>query len=278
MRIADEVNMLAATKYHGRHYKGPYNSETASKCSKAAPEDNASVLLDLSEDALSKADTEKGSKTGDKEHRLAYVLDEFAKKRAEKEENKGSGDLDDPTARLTKRLVASKTRDEVLTIMSEAYKALGEALKAAGSGDEEAIEVVRRLQKLIKRVSRKMKDLDGEANMSRKEERAKKQELEQLAMRHKMELERRIAERKKREKKYLEDPDAQDEEEQVKISFGSMSKEELEALMRQMMPAVMSELDSDADMSGMGDFSDAQFCAGSLPGDISSAETGEGSD
>lgn len=205
------------------------------------------------------------------------LLKAFADSAEAAADKKGQqGGVDDPTARLTKRLVAAKVRDEVLSVMSEAYKAIGEALKAAAGGDDEAMEVVRRLNKLVRRVNRKLKDLDNEAELGRKAERARKKELEQLARQHELELKRRMAERKKREREYLDDPDAQDKDEtaeQFQISFGAMSKEQLEAMIRQLMPAALSVVNNgNVDLSGIGMAAGADVMAG---GEVEAAEGGE---
>ena len=152
------------------------------------------VLLELSFDALNKdtlsktfsADTSKAGAAG-----------------------KGNG-LIDNSGKLTKLLVSAKSKGEVQNILSRAYENLGEAIKAAASGDSDAMEVVRRLNKLIRRANRKFRDLTKESEVRDKQKRAEKKELEMLAQQLKDELKRKIAERKQRERRYLRDADPKD--------------------------------------------------------------------
>ena len=173
--------------------KSPQENNTASRNTAGASQDEEpAVLLDLSA-------FKKSEKTDETNLKFA----------ADKTES-GSGNLDDASGRLTRRLVAAKTREEVHSILSEAYKNLGDALSAAAGGDDEALEIVRRLNKLIRRANRKVGDLTKEDDIRRREKSAKKKELEQLAEQLKQELKRKIAERKRREKKYLKDADKKD--------------------------------------------------------------------
>ena len=126
-------------------------------------------------------------------------------KASKPQDKKGSG-INDSSGRLTKMLVSAKSKAEVQAVLSQAYHDLGEALKSATGGDQKAMDVVRRLHKLIRRANRKFKDLTKEEEISRKQKKAKKDELEQLAKQLEEELKRKIAMRKQREKKYLNDP------------------------------------------------------------------------
>ena len=154
------------------------------------------VFLDLSFDALNNMDS------------LSKTFG-ASNSNSENAVNKGNG-LIDQSGRLTKMLVAAKSKGEVQNIMSRAYENLGEAIKAAASGDSDAMEVVRRLNKLIRRANRKFRDLTKESEVRDKQKRAEKKELEQLAQQLKEELKRKIAERKQREKKYLRDADSKE--------------------------------------------------------------------
>ena len=152
----------------------------------------------------------------------------FSAVRDKAETDKTAGGLDDASGRLTKRLVAAQSKEEVQTILAEAYKNLGEALKAAAGGDEEAIKVIKRLNKLIRRATRKVRDLDKENDLRQKTKKAEKEQLELLAKQLKDELKRRIEERKKREKNYLRDADKKDDDDRPPV-IGRPSIAALEA-------------------------------------------------
>ena len=121
-----------------------------------------------------------------------------------KQDSKGSG-VDDHSGRLTKMLVAARSPEEVQAVLSQAYKNLGDALKAAAGGDEDAMAVVKRLHKLIRRANRKTRDLMKEGATRKKQKNAEREKLEQLSKQLELELKIKIAERKQREKKYLLD-------------------------------------------------------------------------
>ena len=121
-----------------------------------------------------------------------------------KQDSKGSG-VDDHSGRLTKMLVAAKSKEEVQAVLSQAYKNLGDALKAAAGGDKEAMAVVKRLHKLIRRANRKTRDLMKEDATRKKQKNAEKEKLEQLSKQLEIELKIKLAERKQREKRYLLD-------------------------------------------------------------------------
>ena len=125
--------------------------------------------------------------------------------RPEKKTSKKSSGVDDHSGRLTRMLVSAKSREEVHAVLSEAYKNLGEAIQAAAGGDKDAAEIVRRLNKLIRRANRKIRDLSKESDIKQREKRAERQKHEQLEKLLERELKQKLAERKKREKQYLRD-------------------------------------------------------------------------
>ena len=186
MRLTDDI--YASTIRYYKQYLTPSGEQTAPESTESHTDEPA-VLLDLSFGMRQKE--EKGT-----------YLD---KVRAEKNKNNQNNDLQDHSGRLTKRLVAAKSKEEVHSILADAYKNLGDALKAAAGGDEKALEIVKRINKLIRRANRKVRDLSKEDELRRKEKSAKKKELEQLAKQLELELKQKIEERKKRERKYLKD-------------------------------------------------------------------------
>ena len=189
MRLCDELRMNPSWGF-GQDSKFPNQKSIPPGVESLLEE--SSVILELSIDALRKDADSKAFGTGFN--------------RTEPKENKSSG-IDDPSGRLTRMLVSAKSSEEIYTILSQAYKSLGEALTASASGDEKAMEVVRRLNKLIRRATRKLRDFSKENDMRLEQKRAEKKRLELLAKQLEEELKRKIAERKKREKKYLIDAD-----------------------------------------------------------------------
>jgi len=127
-------------------------------------------------------------------------------------QNENNSGVDDPTRKLTRRLVAASNINQVHTVLSEAYKAMGEVIQAMAHGDENATNILRRLNKLIRRATRKVRDLNNEDQLKVKEARAREKEIQELARQIEMELKRKYKERKQREKKYLQDKDHDDNE------------------------------------------------------------------
>ena len=130
----------------------------------------------------------------------------FIRSIREKDDNKTDGNgVDDPTRRLTRRLVAAKSVNEVYAVISEAYKSMGDILQAAAAGDKDAANILKKVKKLLSRATRKIRDLGKEEDLRRKERRAKQKEIEHLARQLEQELKRTLEKRKQREKKYLRD-------------------------------------------------------------------------
>ena len=123
-----------------------------------------------------------------------------------KAEEQNDGNPRDETQRLTRALVAAKTRMEVQNVLSEVFKCLLPWQMAAAKGDEKAAAVVRKLNKLISRSNRKMRDLNKEDSLRMQKERAEKKEQKHLEEKVRIELKRAEQERKQREKKYLHEP------------------------------------------------------------------------
>jgi hypothetical protein len=114
----------------------------------------------------------------------------------------------DISGSLTSRLVAAQHQDSVRLVISEAYKSLGEWMKIAMGGGKEAekaFAVIKRLNKVIRRASRKIADLNKEDVVRSKQKRAERKNEEPEARRLKAELRRRLGERKQRETRYLAD-------------------------------------------------------------------------
>ena len=197
MRLTDDIYASAAGHY--KSYMTPAKSKTATSGA-ADPDEEPAVLLDL---------TSAARKKDEKNDSLSSI-------RAGKNAETKSSDVQDHSGRLTKRLVAAKSREEVQAILSEAYKNMGEVLRAAAGGDEKALEILKRLNKLIRRANRKVRDLTKEDELRRKEKKAKKDELEQLAKQLELELKQKQSERKKRERKYLRDVYPQSEKQRNK--------------------------------------------------------------
>ena len=147
------------------------------------------VILELSFESLSKSSKDK-----------ANGVDNTTSK-----QNKQLNEVNDQSGRLTKMLITAKSKEQVQAVLSQAYNNLGDALKAAAAGDKDAMDIVKRLNKLIRRAYRKTRDLMKEDDVRKKHKRAEKEKLEQLSRQLEIELRVKMAERKQREKKYLID-------------------------------------------------------------------------
>ena len=127
--------------------------------------------------------------------------------RADKQPQYGTGPSD-ISGSLTSRLVSAQHQDSVRLVISEAYKSLGEWMKIAmggGKAAEKAFAVIKRLNKVIRRATRKVADLNKEDIVRGKQKRAERKDEELEARRLKAELRRRMGERKQRENRYLAD-------------------------------------------------------------------------
>ncbi len=120
----------------------------------------------------------------------------------------GSSKPTDSSGALNKRLVAALSQMEVQQVISSASKDLISLRVAAAmcsdKDDAQAIKaIVRKLEKIVTRGQRKIRDLTQEEGMQQKEIQARQRKEEQRADEIKKELREYIRERKRREKKYL---------------------------------------------------------------------------
>lgn len=117
--------------------------------------------------------------------------------------------VQDKTFQLTRRLVSAVSQFAVQQVQADAYKELTSLLMIAatskGKEAEAARAVVKKLQKLIGRASRKMKELGEEENLAANKRRAEKRKQERLAEEIKAELKRARIKRRIRERGYLRD-------------------------------------------------------------------------
>ena len=135
---------------------------------------------------------------------VAAILERSRKDAEDAVKSKASGPTDH-SGRLTRQLVAAQFQSEVYSIITEAHKNLADWLRAAAGGDGKAMAVIKRLNKLIRRASRKVGDLNKEDLVRQKRQRAERKEQENIAQQLRAELRRKTEERKKREKGYLRD-------------------------------------------------------------------------
>ncbi|MDR1692968.1 MAG: hypothetical protein LBR72_06375 [Oscillospiraceae bacterium] len=196
----------------------------------------------------------------------------------------GKKPLEDNSGMLTRRLVSALSQEEVLSVISEAFKNLSAVRMAAATGEGEeakkAFAIIKRLNKLISRAQRKMKDLGEEVVMAQKQKRAEKRKQEFLAKQIKAELERHILERKKREKAYLKDARELRDEDIESGGLEPMSRAELEAKVNALAQA-LAEVYTPASL-GMPSASDGAAVSdggggeggGGVEGSVPSAEGG----
>ena len=140
----------------------------------------------------------------------------YEAQREEEVTNSGEADLEDNSRKLTRLLVAAKSQFVVQLVLGEAHKDMVNLRMAAISGDKELIAkanaIIRRLEKLIRRGNRKITDLGTEDRIRRDMEKAEADAKVERAKQIAADLKRKLAERKTREKRYLEDRDEDDDE------------------------------------------------------------------
>ena len=163
--------------------------------------DEPAAMLDLSKNALKKLSDRKLQKD----------------RGAEKAEAQGEGRPPDKTGRLTRMLVAAKSTVEVQSVLAEVFNHMQEWIKLAAEGDKKAMAVVRKLNKLVSRGNRKIRDLNKEQVMLERQQKAEKAQQEQIEQRLRDELERAKRKRKQRERRYLQERDGYNEHESTKI-------------------------------------------------------------
>ena len=221
--------------------------------------DESAAFLELSEELLEKM---KGS---------IVPEDKLAEAAEASEEGEG---LKDETRRLTRKLVNSRSTLEVQDVLREAFQHMKDAIMAAAMGDKKAMAILRKLQKLVRRGNRKISDLHKEQELREKQQRAEKKEQEQIAQRLREELKRALLERKRRERKYLQDKDDDEEENGPTISGPSMAATEAKIMALAQAMAAVSTSPGSGVSSGDAGFSDsAAMSGGSLEGaDVAGAE------
>lgn len=232
----------------------PTQKDSLKKARQSGNSPDMLYILDLSD--LNKKDKQ----ITDRHHKSAAMLDlsqdtqerlanrsVFSNERAESSEGGGEAERpNDETRRLTRMLVAAKSPNEVQSILVETYKHMREWQALAATGDEKAIKVVRKIQKLIARGNRKIRDLNKELVLLIKQQKAEKAEQEQLAQRLRYELKQAERLRKQRERRYLQERDNDDDDEPEE-SGPSMAA--LEAKIR-VLAAAMAALSSNTANSG----------------------------
>ena len=119
----------------------------------------------------------------------------------------------DETGRLTRMLVAAKSTLEVQSVLADAFNHMREWQKLAAEGDKKAIAVVRRLNKLLSRGNRKVRELNKEQILLQRQKKAEEAEQKQIEQRLRDELDRAIRLRKKRERRYLQERTDDNEDE-----------------------------------------------------------------
>jgi hypothetical protein len=152
------------------------------------------------------------------EEEPAVTLELSKAARGEEAMTAGSTGPSDKSGDLTRRLVVAAYQGEVQAILSEAYENLSDWIKAAMSGGEDvgkAFAAIRRLNRLIQRCQRKVRDLDKEDVLRLKQARAEQKQEQLRAKQIEQELTKRIQERKKRERTYLRDTGEQGRDEKI---------------------------------------------------------------
>jgi len=167
----------------------------------------SATMLDLSQDTRDKF----GNMTALKQERA---------ERTEAAEEGDDGRPADETRRLTRMLVAAKSPDEVQSVLAETYNHMREWQALAASGDKKALSVVRKLNRLVSRGNRKIRDLNKEQVMLIRQQKAEKAEQKQIAERLRFELEQAERVRKQRERRYLQEQDGNDDDDDEPDEMG----------------------------------------------------------
>jgi len=188
-------------------------------------------------------------------------------------EGNSESELTDETRRLTRKLVAARSTIQVQDVLREAYMSMKDWLMAAASGDKKAMAVIRKLQKLVRRGNRKVSDLNKEQVLRDRRDKAEKKEQEQIAQKLRDELKRAIQTRKLRERRYLQDKDDDNEDEQDPFGPSMAATEAKIQALAQAMAALSTSPGSGAgtDM-GTGDMGSFSEGSASAEGGIEGAE------
>lgn len=166
------------------------------------------------------------------------------------EDDGEGGEIEDETRKLTRRLVAAKTTLEVQDVLAAAHKNKLNLHMAAAQGDKKAAAIIRRLNRLISRGSRKVRDLHKEQMMLIRQQQAEAKAKAELAKKIRDELKRAQLERANRERRYLRDRLEDDEENAPAISGASLAAAEAKIMaLAQAMTALSSPAIGGGDMS-----------------------------
>jgi len=236
------------------------NNKNDSNGQKTDKADKSAAILDLTKEILEKLN----NKTPGKNERAEAA-----------EETEAEGDdpkPSDETRKLTRLLVAAKTPDEVQNVLMDAYTHRQEWQKLASNGDKEAMKVVRKLNRLISRGNRKITDLNKEILTHQRQQRAEKAENKREAQRLENELKEAQRERKARERKYLQERDDSNDDEESSEFGPSMA--ETEAKIRQLAGAMAALKTGTANAGNVGSFDSGMADPGTESGAVADgAET-----
>ena len=232
-------------------------------------DDDSVAILELTEEAR-----EKLSNKSLRENERAEAA---GAAEGEEEEARPSDD----TRKLTRMLVNAKTPDEVQGVLADTYNHMRDWQKLAANGDKEAIKGVRKLNRLISRGNRKITDLNKEIVMHQRQKRAENAEKNREARRLEMELKEAQRERKARERRYLQEREDDNEDEETSELGPTMA--ETEAIIRQLagqMAALKTnavDTSSSASFNSMTPTDSSSAEGGVVSGEASGAESSEGS-
>jgi len=121
---------------------------------------------------------------------------------------------------------------------------------AAAQGDKKAAAIIRRLNRLISRGNRKVRDINKEQMMLIRQQQAEAKEQAQIAKKLRDELKRTQIERTNRERRYLRDRLEDDEENAPVISGAPQAATEAKIMaLAQAMAAMSSSVSGGSDMS-----------------------------
>lgn len=199
------------------------------------------------------------------------------------DQESSSAPLQDNSAALTRRLAAANRLLPIQMVIADANKDMNELRLVVAMGSREdaakASAIIRRLERVVRRSSRKIRDLNAEDNMRRRRDRAERQEQIERAREIERELQRRIRRRRHREREWVRDAERDaancraGEEKNPFIISGSLdaaTKAKIAAKAAALAAAQVS-LESITPGSVGGGF-DANMSAGNGGGDLSGAE------
>ena len=198
--------------------------------------DKSAAILDLSQNTR---------------ERLAGIMAP-AVQGAEQTEAEDGGRPSDETGRLTRMLVAAKSTLEVQSVLADAFNHMREWQKLAAEGDKKALAVVRRLNKLVSRGNRKVRDLNREQLLLQRQKKAEEAEQKQIEQRLRDELDRAKRLRKMRERRYLQER-TDDNEDEPTESGPSMAATEAKIQALAAAKAALSSNHTNAGDSGLND-------------------------